>query len=46
MGEQLRHFSRSLYLTGTLVEVTTGLLGLYIWWRALRPVPSPHRVPA
>ena len=36
MGEQLRHFSHSLFWTGTLLEVTTGFLGLYIWWRALR----------
>ncbi|MGA3078550.1 MAG: hypothetical protein ABSG56_33325 [Bryobacteraceae bacterium] len=36
MGEQLRQLSRSLFLTGTLLEVTTGLLGLYVWWRALR----------
>jgi hypothetical protein len=35
MGEQLRHFSRRLLLTGTLLEVTTGFLCLYIWWRAL-----------
>jgi hypothetical protein len=36
MGEQLRQFSRNLFVTGTLLEVTTGLLCLYIWWRALR----------
>jgi hypothetical protein len=41
MGEQLRQFSRSLFLTGTLLEVTTGFLCLYIWWRALRPAPAP-----
>jgi hypothetical protein len=36
MGEQLRHFSKGLVPTGTWVEVLTGFLGLYIWWRALR----------
>jgi hypothetical protein len=41
MGEQLRHFSHSLFLAGTVLEVTTGFLGLYIWWRALRPAPAP-----
>jgi hypothetical protein len=46
MGEQLRHFSHSLLLTGTLLEVTTGFLGLYIWWRALRTAPAPKTVPA
>ncbi len=46
MGEQLRQFSRSLFLTGTLLEVTTGLLGLYVWWRALRPARAPVRMPA
>jgi len=40
MGEQLRQSSHSLFLTGTLLEVTTGFLGLYIWWRALRPAPA------
>jgi len=43
MGEQLRHWSLSLFLTGSLLEVTTGFLGLYIWWRALRPVRAPER---
>lgn len=37
MGESLRNMSRDLVLMGTLLEVTTGFLGLYIWWRALRP---------
>jgi hypothetical protein len=46
MGAQLRQFSRSLLLTGTLLEVTTGFLGLYIWWRALRPASAPKSVPA
>jgi len=43
MGEQLRQLSRSLFLTGTLLEVTTGLLGLYVWWRALRTQPARAR---
>jgi hypothetical protein len=46
MGEQLRQFSRSLLLTGTLLEVTTGFLCLYIWWRALRTAPAPERAAA
>jgi hypothetical protein len=46
MGEQLRHFSHSLFLTGTVLEVTTGFMGLYIWWRALRPAPAPKTAPA
>jgi len=46
MGEQLRNFSHSLNLTGGLIEVTTGFLGLYIWWRALRAAPAPQRSPA
>jgi hypothetical protein len=44
MGEQLRHFSHSLFWTGTLLEVATGFLGLYIWWRALRAAPAPVRM--
>jgi hypothetical protein len=36
MGEQLRQFSRHLVMTGALLEMTTGLLGVYIWWLALR----------
>jgi len=46
MGEQLRHFSHSLYLTGTLLELTTGFLGLYVWWRALRTAPAPKTATA
>jgi hypothetical protein len=46
MGEQLRHFSHSLFSAGTVLEVTTGFLGLYIWWRALRPAPAPKTAPA
>jgi hypothetical protein len=40
IGESLRHLSRNLVLTGTLIEVATSFLGLYIWWRALRVVPA------
>jgi len=40
MGASLRHLSRSLVPAGILLEVTTGFLGLYIWWRALRPAPA------
>jgi hypothetical protein len=40
MGEQLRNWSHSLQLFGGLLEVTTGFLALYIWWRALRTVPA------
>jgi hypothetical protein len=46
MGEQLRQFSRSMVIPGSLLEVITGFLGLYIWWRALRPVSAPQRAPA
>jgi len=42
MGESLRQLARGLYLPGTLLEVTTGVLGLYIWWRALRTIPVPR----
>jgi len=43
MGDQLRNASRKLVFTGTLVEVMTGLLALYVWWRALRPHPAGAR---
>ena len=36
MGEQLRNLSRSLRPEGIFLEVVSGFLGLYIWWRALR----------
>jgi hypothetical protein len=42
MGESLRHLSRDyrwLLMPGTLLEVVTDLLSLYIWWRALRTAP-------
>lgn len=46
MGGQLRQLSHRLHgllLTGQLLEVATFLLGLYIWWRALRTEPAPAR---
>jgi hypothetical protein len=46
MGEQLRHFSRSMFIIGAVLEVTTGFLGLYVWWRALRTEPAPKTVSA
>lgn len=42
MGESLRHLSRNLVLVGSLLEVTAGFLGLYIWWRALRIAAVPQ----
>lgn len=46
MGESLRHLSHSLFGEGTLVEVGTGFLGLFIWWRALRTAPVRQDSPA
>lgn len=46
MGESLRHLSHRLFPLGTLMEVTTGFLGLYIWWRALRTRPASRRAAA
>lgn len=46
MGEQLRQLAHKFFFAGTLLEVTTGLLALFIWWRALRPSSLPARVPA
>ena len=46
MGEQLRNFSRSFLVPGTILEVGSGFLGLYIWWRALRPASVPKTVSA
>ena len=43
MGQVLRRRSHGLVFTGTLLEVTTGLLCLYIWWRALRTQPARAR---
>jgi len=42
IGEQLRNLSHSLNLIGGLVEVSTGFLALYIWWRALRTANAPE----
>jgi len=46
MGQQLVKSSRSLVKAGSLVEVTTFLLFLYIWWRALRRQPAEAGVPS
>ena len=53
IGESLRHLSRSLLFFGSLVEITTGLLGLLVWWAAFRGqesrarvIPMPPRHPA
>src|ERR1035438_6228587 len=43
MGEQLRNLSRSLRPEGIFLEVVSGFLGLYIWWRALRTQPARAR---
>jgi hypothetical protein len=40
MGGQLMHASNSLYPVGVILEVVTGFLGTYIWWRALRLAPA------
>jgi hypothetical protein len=48
MGESLRHLSRSfrsLLMAGILLEILTGFVGLYIWWRALRASPATERAP-
>jgi hypothetical protein len=37
MGASLRNLSRRTSFAGSMLEVITGLLGLYIWWRALKP---------
>jgi len=42
IGGSLRGLSRSGWIPGTLLEVITGLLGLYIWWQAIRPAPVPR----
>lgn len=42
IGQSVRQLSPRTFLLGTLLEVSTGFLGLYIWWRALRPVPPPN----
>lgn len=40
MGQSLRPMSPNLFFAGALLEVSTYLLGLYIWWRALRSIPA------
>ncbi len=42
MGQSLRQLTRSAVFAGTLLEVSTSLLGLYIWWRALRTLRVPQ----
>jgi len=44
MGESLRNLSHHLFWPGTMLEVLSGFAGLYIWWRALRLVPSKNRI--
>lgn len=39
MGQSLRQISRGTVLAGILLEVITGFLGLYIWWRAFHSAP-------
>jgi len=43
MGQSLRPVSHSLFWVGTSLEVSTGFLGLYVWWRALRGAYSDVR---
>ena len=45
MGEQLLSVSRHMYFAGTLLQVATSVLGLYIWWRALRTLPETQHSP-
>jgi hypothetical protein len=45
MGGQLIRSSPSLYPFGAFVEVSSSLLGTYIWWRALRAVPVVRAEP-
>ena len=42
LGQSVRGLSRSGVIPGTLIEVTTGLLALYVWWRAFRPGRVPR----
>jgi hypothetical protein len=42
MGASLIRLSHKLFLEGALVEVVTYSIGLYVWWRALRPAPVPQ----
>jgi hypothetical protein len=44
MGESIRSISPAFVIValGSLLEALTSLLGLFIWWRALRTVPPPQ----
>jgi hypothetical protein len=46
IGESLRFLFRQFPLFGDIVEATTSLAGMWIWWQALRsaPVPKAARV--
>jgi hypothetical protein len=46
MGQSITQLSPRAVLPGNLLEVGTGLLGLYIWWRALRRNPAAVHTPA
>jgi len=49
MGESLIsliQLSHAFYWTGTLLQVSTEVLGLYIWWRALRAAHVAQNAPA
>jgi len=45
IGGQLIGLGRPLYVFGASVEVSTSLLGTYVWWRALRAVPVTSAAP-
>jgi len=40
IGESLIRLSRGMVFFGSLVEITTGLLGLFVWWAAFRAQQS------
>jgi hypothetical protein len=40
MGQSLRRMSPDLFFAGALLEVSTSLLALFVWWRALRPISA------
>ncbi len=44
MSGALVRLSRETFLAGSLLGVITGLLGLYIWWRAFRTSPVARPV--
>jgi hypothetical protein len=46
MGASVRRLSHKLFLVGALIEVSTSMIGLYVWWRALRTAPVPENSPA